>query len=342
MTKNRKNIVLVVILCIIGGVAFWMYQKKHTSSIAENEFTQFAIEDTASIQKIFIADHDGNQALLERDPQSRLWNLNKKYKAREDAIKNLLQVIHRVRVRGNVANTARDNMMKIMATSGKKVEIYTTDPEEPTKVFYIGPNTPDHCGTIMLLELDGEKSPEPYICHMEGFTGFLNPRFFAEEMEWRYTGIFDHPQLDIQKIDFQFNQPQWNYSISYAGGNDIRLEQNGLNIPLFDTLAVKDILLRFKKVHVESYRTFLKPNAEDSIQRTLPLLQISVLSNSGKTESVKLFAKRGKNEVQDEKGNWSPWDPEYAWALNDRNEMGLAQRYVFDPISIPLPQLIKK
>jgi len=96
MTKNKKNILLFILLLVIGGIAFWMYQKDHASSIAENEFTQFAIEDTASIQKIFIADHDGNQALLERDPQSRLWNLNKKYKAREDAIKNLLQVINRV------------------------------------------------------------------------------------------------------------------------------------------------------------------------------------------------------------------------------------------------------
>jgi hypothetical protein len=161
-------------------------------------------------------------------------------------------------------------------------------------------------------------------------------------MEWRYTGIFDHPQLDIQKIDFQFNQPAWNYSILFGGNNDIRLEQNGQNIALFDTLAVKDILLRFKKVHLESYRTFLKPEAEDSIQHTTPLLQIMVTSNTGKTESVSLFAKKGKDEVQDEKGNWIPWDPEYTWALNEHNEMGLAQRFVFDPISIPLPQLIKK
>ena len=338
---SKKNLILLFVLIIIGSVAFWMYQRNHASSIAENEFTQFAITDTAQIQKIFIADHDGNKALLERKADSRLWTLNGKYLAREDAINNLLQAIHRVRVRGNVANTARDNMMKIMATSGKKVEIYTHDPEEPVKVYYIGPNTPDHCGTIMLLELEGQKSPEPYICHMEGFTGFLNPRFFAEEMEWRYTGIFDHPKLDISKIDFQFNNPNWNYQILFDGGNHLQLMAQNQLIPHFDTLAVKDLLIRFKKVHLESYRTFLKPSAEDSIKTTVPLLQILVTSTNGKTEGVRLFAKKGKDVVVDEKGENSPWDPEYVWALNDKNEMGLAQRFVFDPISIPLAQLIK-
>jgi hypothetical protein len=339
---NKKNILLSLLLVVVLGLAFWIYQKNHASSIAQNDFTQFAIEDTASIQKIFIVDHDGNKALLERNAQTRLWNLNKKYHAREDAINNLLQVINRVRVRGNVANTARDNMMKIMATSGKKVEIYTHDLDHPTKVYYIGPNTADHCGTIMLLELDGDKSPEPYICHMEGFTGFLNPRFFAEEMEWRYTGIFDHPKLDIKEIDFAFNQPAWNYKIRFDGGNDIRLEQNGQNIPHFDTLTVKEMLLRFKKIHLESYRTFLKPAAEDSIKQTMPLLQITVLTTAGNREGVRLFAKKGKDAITDENGQINPWDPEYVWALNDRNEMGLAQRFVFDPISIPLTQLIKK
>lgn len=339
---NKKNIFLSLLLIVVLGVAFWMYQKNHSSSIAQNDFTQFAIEDTASIQKIFIVDHDGNKALLERNAKSRIWNLNRKFKAREDAMNNLLTVINRVRVRGNVSNTARDNMMKIMATSGKKVEIYTTDPDHPAKVYYIGSNTPDHCGTVMLLEIDGDKSPEPYICHMEGFTGFLNPRFFAEEMEWRYTGIFDHPKLDIKEIDFQFNQPAWNYKILFAGNNDIRLEQSGKNIPHFDTLAVKDMLLRFKKIHLESYRTFLKPAAEDSIKQTLPLLQISVLSQSGNRESIRLFAKKAKDPVKDENGQLNPWDAEYVWGLNDQNEMGLAQRFVFDPISIPLPQLIKQ
>ena len=51
---SKKNLILLFVLIIIGSVAFWMYQRNHASSIAENEFTQFAITDTAQIQKKFI------------------------------------------------------------------------------------------------------------------------------------------------------------------------------------------------------------------------------------------------------------------------------------------------
>ncbi len=340
--KNKKTIASVAVLVILSALAVYYYNKNQHSSIAENPFTQFAITDTSSVTKIFIADNQGNTALLERPQQGRLWTLNKRYKAREDAMKNLLQVVNRIKVRGNVSSKSRDNMMKVLGSSAKKVEIYVNGENEPSKIYYVGPNTQDHTGTIMLLEIPDEgKSPEPYICHMEGFTGFLNPRFFAEEMEWRYTGIFDHPKLDIAKIEVQHSIPEYSFDIKYNGGNQIALLHNQQNIEKFDSVKVKDFLLSFKKVHIESYRTFLKPEVEDSIRKIKPIVRINVLSTAGKKETVALFLKRGKEGGVDANGNPSPWDAEYFWAMNDKGEIGLAQRYVFDPITLPFQAFLK-
>lgn len=341
--KNKKTIGSIAVLLILSALAVYYYNKNQHSSIAENPFTQFAITDTSSVTKIFIADNQGNTALLERPEQGRLWTLNKRYKAREDALKNLLQVVNRIKVRGNVSSKSRDNMMKVLASSAKKVEIYTNGENEPSKIYYIGPNTQDHTGTIMLLEIPEEgKSPEPYICHMEGFTGFLNPRFFAEEMEWRYTGIFDHPKLDIAKIEVQHSIPEYSFDIKYNGGNQIALLHNQQNIEKFDSVKVKDFLLSFKKVHIESYRTFLKPEVEDSIRKIKPIVRINVLSTKGKKETVALFLKRGKEGGVDANGQPTPWDAEYFWAMNDKGEIGLAQRYVFDPITLPFQEFLKQ
>jgi hypothetical protein len=340
---NKKNLLLMTMLLVVIGIAIYFYKQDQNSSIKGNPFTQFAIEDTNSVTKIFIADHDGNTALLERSANSRLWDLNRKYKAREDAVKNLLQVINRVRVRGNVASTARDNMMKVMASSGKKVEIYTNGENTPSKIYYIGPNTADHTGTIMLLELPEEgKSPEPYICHMEGFTGFLNPRFFAQEMEWRYTGIFDYPKLEISKIEVQHSFPDWSFEVNYNGGNQIKLAHLGQNIERFDTVGVKDFLLRFKKVHLESYRTFLKPEVEDSIRKSPPVVRLVVTNKKNEKEVLSLYLKRGKENTLDANGQPTPWDPEYLWGVNEKGEVGLAQRYVFDPITLPVQSFLSK
>lgn len=331
--KKNQTIIIVLALALASGAAWWVYSRNTHSSIADNVFTQFAIEDTSTVNKIFIVEHNGQKVLLERDPKGGLWNLNKKYKARTDAIANLLEVIARIKVRGNVAVTARDNMMKVMASAGQKVEIYTNDPDEPARIYYVGPNTPDHCGTIMLLEIPDEgRSPEPYICHMEGFTGFLNPRFFVDEMEWRFTGIFNYPNLNFKEVNIKY--PQGMFAVKYNGDNQIQLLINQQNVAHFDTLLVKDFLRRFKIVHLESYRTFLKPSAADSIAQTSPMAIITVVDKNNKPHPLSLYLKRGKSEVQDESGAWVPWDQDYFWGKDENGNLGLAQRYVFTPILV--------
>ncbi len=104
---------------------------------------------------------------------------------------------------------------------------------------------------------------------------------------------------------------------------------------------MKDFLLSFKKVHLESYRTFLKPYVEDSIRKMPPVVRINVFNTKGKKETVALFLKRGKEGGVDANGNPSPWDAEYFWAMNERGDIGLAQRYVFDPLTIPYQSFLK-
>ncbi|MCC6600435.1 MAG: hypothetical protein IT223_07145 [Crocinitomicaceae bacterium] len=341
----KKNLILLLVLILLGITAVWIYKKNTGSTISGEPLTGFAVQDTSQVTKFFIADHFGKTALLERVPGQKLWKLNGKYLAREDAVKNILEVFQRIRVRGNVPQKGKDNMMKIIATSGMKVEIYTGK-DRPAKIYYIGSSTPDHFGTIMLLEIPGiGRSSEPYITHMEGFTGFLNPRFFTDENEWRYTGIFEYPDLGFNEITFVNHlAPETSFRVTYNGQNNIRLfgsySPNSLsfnkNIPDFDTLAVKDLLIRFKKVHVDSYATNLKPAVIDSILKMPPVFTIQLKDNRGEIKSVDLFMKKAKEPRQNAQGIVTIWDPEYFWARTPSGELALAQVFVFDPLILPI------
>jgi hypothetical protein len=347
----KKNFILLGILALLIGGVIWVRSKSHTSTLADEALTNFAIEDTASVTKMFIADHLGNTIQLERQADSKLWKLNGKYEARKDVVDLLLDLIKRVSVRGNVPEKARDNMMKMIASTGKKFEIYTSNPSKPDKIYYVGPNTPDHMGTIMLLEIPGKgRSQDPYITHIEGFTGFLNPRFFTNELDWRYTGIFEFSNLDFQSVKVELPAtPQESFEIKYNGGNDIRLlacvPQTGectIPVSTFDTLAVKDYLLLFKKLHIESYNTYLKPAAEDSIKRTIPECRVSVKDNKGKMHSVSIYKKKTNTEKLDGNGNLTNWDPEYYWAMNSKNELAMAQKHLFMPLLTPISTFAPK
>ena len=340
MKKNRILLLVLLVLIITAGI---VYFKSHTSTIADEPLTEFAIEDTSKVTKVIITDHLGNIATIERVPGERLWLLNAKHQAREDAVNLILKTFNRIRVRGNVSDSARDNMLKLLATSSKRVEIFTGG-SEPAKIWYVGTPTPDHTGTVMLLEIpEIGRSEEPYIMHMEGFTGFLSTRFFANEMEWRYTGIFEYPHLEVSKvrmINHLITADSW--EVRFAGGNALELwscNAEGLSdrkAMRFDTLAVKNELLLFKKVHVESFNTQLSAQQTDSLLKAQSAYTLEVIDNSGKATSINLHLKPANKSIEDEFGNIIPFDLDYFWGVTGDGEVAMAQSYNFSPLLNPI------
>lgn len=343
MLITRRNLILFAILCLVAG-ALWIVLKNNSSerSLSGDEFSEFAIEDTNSIQKIVITDQTGKVATVQRVNGQRLWQLNDRYWAREDAIQLILKTIRRIGIRGKVAESARENMLKILATGSKKVEIYTQDLTTPTKIYYVGSATPDHTGTIMLLEIPGQgRGQDPYVTHMEGFTGFLSTRFFADEMEWRYTGIFDYPDLDFTEVKMDIRDaPFASYDILYTGGNSIELKDgSGASIPSFDTTAVKNLLLLYRKVHAETFITQLSTAQSDSVRALPPNYTIQVRQADGHMNRVDFYLKRADKTVLNENGQQELYDGSYVYAKFADGTLALAQTYSIEPLIRPLQAL---
>lgn len=340
----KKNLVLLLVLLVVGAVAWFFYNNSHAKSLANEPLADFAIEDTASVNKIIITDQDGHSAKVERIPGKKLWRLNDQYLAREDAIDLLLNTFKRIRIRGNVSDNARENMMKLMVTNSKKVEIFTGG-DEPAKIYYVGIPTPDHTGTHMLLEIPGVgRSIEPYITHMDGFSGFLTTRFFTDVNEWRFTGVFNYSELQFKKVNIEnYLDPASSIAVEYLGGNDIKLYEGydngsqtfGPLIPNFDTLAVKNLLLQFKKMHVESYNTGLTQTQQDSIRQLSPSFRVTVIDNNNEVSTIDLFRRKSLQNYVDEQGNPILWDDGHFWAIVNHGDLALAQTYTFNPVLQP-------
>ena len=61
MKRNRIAIILVILL---GGASIWFVINNHNGTIKET-LTDFSVADTASINKIFLANKNGNTVTLE-------------------------------------------------------------------------------------------------------------------------------------------------------------------------------------------------------------------------------------------------------------------------------------
>src|SRR5689334_3675906 len=118
----RKNKVLILVTLVLAVAAVWLITQNQSGTVRE-ELRDFAVKDTASITKIFLADRAGKTIELERE--GTRWRLNKKYYARRDAIKVLLETLKSISVRSMIPKAAYNTVIKQLSSGAVKCEVYT-------------------------------------------------------------------------------------------------------------------------------------------------------------------------------------------------------------------------
>ena len=330
MTRSRITLFAVLLL---AGIAIYLGSRPEAGALEADQSTHFAISDTSAVTRIRIADAQGQVAVLERSNHPLgLWTLNGSRLARKDATDLLLKTFKRVSVRQPVQPKAKEGVLKMMAASGKRVDIHLDGAETPTKTWFIGTPTQSHTGTHMLLELPGKgRSSEPYITHMEGFTGFLSTRFFTSENEWRYTGIYESNPESIQSISgTPLDDRGAAASLSWT--------EDGLTLTRVETTArvpaqstMQDQWLRFCDVHIETWDSHLSPSQEDSLKASPAAWSLEVRYKNGRTVPLDLHWKDPIIEEYDLDGQRMTHDGSRMYAVVGE-EVALVQTFVFNPI----------
>ena len=270
MHRNLRLFYFLILATVIA-LGLRQYSNFQSAEIHSLDAAAFAVTDTASIDRIFIADKDGRQALLERVPDGRYWRLNGKHFARKDAVDLLLKTFKRTAVQRPVTKGELATVNRMLAGRGKKVEIYQGG-EKPVKVWYIGTSTQSHTGTFMVVgDADGHIAEEPFVVHMEGFTGFLSTRFFTDEREWRYTGVFDYPGKSLRRVEVEHHEhPSRSYVMEVDSIGSLTVDLALGWSTMVDTLAWHDRFVKFRKTHLETFNNHLSEKALDSLKKAAP------------------------------------------------------------------------
>jgi hypothetical protein len=328
--KNRNLIALLIVVVLVALAVYLVYN--YNSSTIKQELKDFAIQDTASVTKIFMADRKGNKVLLERTSQG--WMVNKKYKARVDAITTLLETMNRVRVDAPVPKSAFNTTIKTLASEGTKVEIYQND--KLSKVYYVGGTTQNYKGTIMMIE----NSSAPFIMVIPGFEGYLTTRYFTEETLWRNSSIFAYKLPEIKSVRVEDgHEPKNSFEISLNGTNQLSLRalSPATEITNFDTLAVKDYLLNFKDLHYEFIADKVSPERKDSVLKSTPAYTITIADKKGDVNQLVCFHKKPATETLDPQGKPLVNDPDRMWAKwNKEPNLLVIQIFVFNDVFRPV------
>jgi hypothetical protein len=202
----NKNIILLICLLLLGGSTYWYWKYiKSDTSLTGGDWA-FAVADTASIYKIFLAERKTGQTItLERQEQGwllsgqNLKQQNKKSIPRPDAVKNLLKTIHNVQLQYRLPRASVRTVVEDLATNSVKVELYSQSGRK-IKCYYVGGGDQDGTATYMIME----DSNEPYAMSLSSFVGSLRPYFFTNEMDWRDRTVFAEKMENIKTVSIEY------------------------------------------------------------------------------------------------------------------------------------------
>lgn len=326
---KKSNLILLIAVVVISAIVAVIYFSENKTT--EQVLRDFAVADTAAIDKIFLADKNNNSVLLEREGDH--WIVNGEYIARRDFIEVLLYTMKNIEVSSPVPEARLDKVMKSLSVKGIKAEIYQKG--ELVKTYYVGGVTKDNGGTYMILE----GSEQPFILHIPGFAGYLSVRYLPYINEWRERIVFRYDVDEIKKVRVEYPMNPSDSFIAYSYGNNeygITNLNGGSFDFVIDTMKIKEFISKVKFIGLEAYISEeLMDYKRDSLLQETMSARYTVENRDGEEKDVRIYLRQNINQSVDDDGNLYDWDIDNLYGIvNDDKEVVLLQHYIMDPISL--------
>lgn len=333
---KTRNLIYGLFGISILGLALYFTLDNRSSTI-KTQLRNFAVEDTASITKIYLADKSDKTILLERQ-ENGIWRLNGKYQARQDVVNNLLGTIKTVTLRSPVSKAMFESVVKRMAGSSTKVELYKNGENTPFKVYFVGSSNQDHTGTFMLME----NSTIPFVMHVEGHYGFLGTRYTTKENDWRSNALWTFPGEEIKtiasiKVDKKYN-PTMSFEIRKSNDDFYELfDLAGNKMNGVSQKKIRFYVKQYQSVSYEGFEETRRADYKDSVMANLPIREIyTVTTISGEEITIQTYQKPLPNGGMDYEDNKIEIDMDRMYGLINNNLFVVIQYYVFDPLNVDI------
>lgn len=277
---------------LLLAIAAWLVTRDRSISLDPKEVS-FRVADSSAVNRIFMADRQGNKVLLTRQEDGS-WLVNKKYIARPDMMKVLMETLTRMEVKTPVPKGAINTVKTNMATAGIKVEVYSGPKSEQELVFYVGSSTVDTRGTYMIKE----NADLPYVLYMPGWEGYLTPRFFTSEEQWRERILFRLDPNEVVRFAVDYpDTPAYNFAIERLPDSSYSLLDpiNNSRQP-FNTAAGNAIWKDFAVFRVEGFENET-PWRDSVINMVPPIFHATITERSGKVHYISNFFKSQLNTI---------------------------------------------
>ncbi len=330
--KNIKTIIIILVVAGLGFFAFKLSGSKSGAKMATEALSDFAVKDTASIDKLILTDTEGSAGVTLVRGEGNRWQLEDGSCIQGLLVTTMLETIKYVKVKSLVPEGAIETTNKSIAAHHKKMEIYQNG--KLIKSWYIGNPTQDQYGTYMLLK-DPEKgkSPEPFIMHLPNMYGNLSTRFITNPLELQCTQVFAYDPLDIASVESIVpDSSHQNFKLVANDENSFSVFNNEKQIDDFDTTIVRSYLVFYRKIHFENHNYVLSEDQVDSLKKSTPIHEITVTTKNGESNKIRMFKRKLDYEKYGLDGELIVYDQDRLWVELEDGTVVSGQYYVFDKL----------
>jgi len=270
---NKKTVILLALLLILGIVGFKMYQQNAQMSTGASNSRQFKVEDISNVDRIFVADK--NASIIDLNKKNGKWYLKDGIEADQFFVDYLLKTINKIEVINLVPKAAIPRVMNEIGALGLKVEIY--DGKKLVKSYYVGMGNPTGETTYMVL--NGFNIP--YEVSIPGFDGDLRSRYWPlSQTDLISRVLAEYPINSIRKVsvDYPRNKSE-SFILTVKGSKSYDLE------PFYSTTTkiespvkpgeVEAFLAGFEKMY--GAKAFTKNEmSSDTMISEIPFLNLQI------------------------------------------------------------------
>lgn len=327
---KKKSIVLSLLLVGLAVLAMFAMTLVRNSGKSDTELLEFSIADTASIDRVVIHDAYSNVFEIKRELGQK-WTDKDGNCVVQDPALTILETIKNIEFKGYVPKNARDGVVKRMAASSVKVEIFSKG--KWAKTWYVGYSTQDHYGTYMLLETPKEKSDLPVIMKVRNLNGIIEPRFFADPRRWNCTEIFTLQKEEIKEVEVVNHElPERSFKVKNFG-TTYEVSNNGKVMSGVDTSMVVRYLNNYRKIHYEFDNFELSDKQVDSLKKSQPFITLKVSKSDGKVDRLRMFHYLTDGETKgNDFGDETIYDVNRFWCELPSGKIVKCQYFVFNPL----------
>lgn len=357
---NKRNIILLICaaVLVVGCLLLVLWKNKVLFNKSDLQVDMFAVKDTATVTRVFMADMHENTVLLTKTADG--WMLSDTIPVIAGKMESLLSTMQNLRVQQPASKNSIENINRMMAAGAIKVEIYENAPlftlfkkgffvkERRTLTYYMGPATQSNTSNYAILE---GREDMPCIVYIPGFRGFVTPRYSPYAEDWISHKLFDTKLTRIQEVVVtDYDNPAESFRIEKAGARFFHLyDGQNQQVMQYDTSKVINYLSDFRNRNYESVATEIEPDKRDSIIRSSLFKTIKVTDVNGKTDILALYRMDSEYDYYDASGNHMDdieslynRDRCYATLNGDRSKFYRVQYYHFDRLLQPFSYFVGK